>query len=44
MDKYHCTSCWSEELVTTQLSGEGEVYSYTNIYVAPQPFTEDAPY
>jgi uncharacterized protein len=44
IDKYHCTSCWSEELETTQLSGKGEVYSYTNIYAAPEPFTEQAPY
>ena len=44
IDKYHCTSCWSDKLETTQLSGEGEVYSYTNIYAAPEPFTEEAPY
>ncbi|MFY0759881.1 OB-fold domain-containing protein [Metabacillus dongyingensis] len=43
-DKYHCPLCFSEELEERQLSGKGEVYSYTKIYAAPKQFADQAPF
>jgi uncharacterized OB-fold protein len=43
-DKHYCATCFSGELEKRALSGNGVVYSYTNIYAAPKPFDEFAPY
>lgn len=43
-DKYHCPTCFEEELEVREMSGKGIVYSYTNIYIAPKQFADKAPY
>ena len=43
-DKYHCPTCYSEDLEVKNLSGKGEVYSYTNIFIAPKQFADKTPY
>jgi len=40
-----CPSCWSENVHWEQMSGKGEVYTYTVVHRAPHPaFGEDVPY
>lgn len=39
-----CPECAAEAKTTFQLSGKGEVYSWTVIQDAPQGFEEQAPY
>lgn len=42
--KYLCSKCGSGKLAEARLSGEGEVYTYTTIRVAPLEFQAQAPY
>lgn len=42
--KYHCKSCYSEELKTIEIDGKGKIYSFTKIYAAPTQFADQAPY
>ncbi|WP_209121037.1 Zn-ribbon domain-containing OB-fold protein [Alkalihalobacillus sp. BA299] len=42
--KYHCTTCYSDELEQTEIDGKGKVYSYTKIHAAPKQFAGQAPY
>jgi uncharacterized OB-fold protein len=40
-----CPVCFSQDLEWQQVSGNGRVYAYTNVYQAQHPaFQEDAPY
>ncbi|WP_051681342.1 Zn-ribbon domain-containing OB-fold protein [Virgibacillus alimentarius] len=43
-DKYHCPICYTDELELMELSGYGEVYSYTKIHAAPKSLAHLAPY
>lgn len=42
--KYHCTTCYSDELELTDIDGKGTIYSYTKIHAAPKQFADQAPY
>lgn len=39
-----CPGCGSKAIKPASLSGEGTVYTFTNIRVAPEGFEADAPY
>jgi len=39
-----CPHCAEQKQSWTNLSGQGEVYSYTTMYSAPSGFEEQAPY
>ncbi|WP_216827487.1 Zn-ribbon domain-containing OB-fold protein [Alkalihalobacterium elongatum] len=42
--KYHCTSCYSDELELTEIDSKGKIYSYTKIHAAPKQFADQTPY
>lgn len=42
--KYHCPTCYSDDLKMTEIDGRGKVYSYTKIHAAPKQFANQAPY
>ncbi|AST96136.1 Zn-ribbon domain-containing OB-fold protein [Shouchella clausii] len=42
--KSHCSGCDRDSLDPVDLSGKGNVYSYTEIYAAPKRFVQQAPY
>jgi len=39
-----CPECGEEAKTLFQFSGKGQVYSYTNVYEAPEGYAEQAPY
>jgi uncharacterized OB-fold protein len=42
--KYVCPNCYSSNFTEIALSGEGEVQTFTTIYVPPSKFKDEAPY
>lgn len=43
-DSFSCPSCGSPDLVRTEISGTGTVYSYCSVQVAPTFMSAEAPY
>jgi hypothetical protein len=41
---YVCSACGSEEFEKQYIEGEGKIYTYTVIRVAPEAFKEQVPY
>jgi uncharacterized protein len=41
---YVCRKCGETELKSAQISGEGTIYTYTTIRVAPEAFQDQTPY
>ncbi len=39
-----CPNCKSREFEKIKLTGEGEIVTYTNIYVGPKRFQKETPY
>lgn len=39
-----CQECFSDDLESREISGKGEIYSYTQIYVAPKQSVHEPPY
>jgi len=39
-----CPHCWSASVRWTDLSSQGELYSWTRVHAAPTIFAADAPY
>jgi uncharacterized OB-fold protein len=39
-----CQKCFSDDLESREISGRGEIYSYTQIYVAPKQLEHEPPY
>lgn len=42
--KYLCHECFSDDLDSREINGKGEVYSYTQTYVAPKQSDHKPPY
>ncbi|RNF40194.1 Zn-ribbon domain-containing OB-fold protein [Planococcus salinus] len=42
--KYYCPSCGESEFKEREVNGEGSVYSFTKIHIAPSEFAHIAPY
>ncbi|WP_301109095.1 OB-fold domain-containing protein [Sporosarcina sp.] len=42
--KYRCASCHTGQLQEQTVSSKGNVYSYTDIHIAPAEFAHLAPY
>jgi uncharacterized OB-fold protein len=43
-DKYHCPTCYRDDLAKREISGYGKVYSYTTVHVPPAKLAHLAPY
>jgi uncharacterized protein len=42
--KIVCPHCWSDSMQWTELTGEGQLYSWTKIHAAPTVFQHESPY
>jgi uncharacterized protein len=42
--KYMCPKCRNDQLDSSEISGRGQVYSYTTIHVATEQFAGQVPY
>lgn len=42
--KFLCPACWSTSVDWVTLEGTGTLYSFTEVWAAPQPFIGEVPY
>ncbi|WP_017186357.1 Zn-ribbon domain-containing OB-fold protein [Alkalibacillus haloalkaliphilus] len=43
-EKYYCPKCRNSSFSRLEIEGNGQVYSFTTIHIAPPKFAEKAPY